>query len=119
MGMVTYISPRGHKRVDDVVEEVKSKLNELDIKLIELDGKLSEVDDKLIEVDTELDSKLNESDVKLTEVNTRANELTRLIKGKTLTKEEAQTRVTVYLNAAKITDEQAEELMLLIDEVYA
>ena len=115
MGMVTYISPRGHKRVDDVVEEVKSKLNELDIKLIELDGKLSEVDDKLIEVD----DKLNESDVKLTEVNTRANELTRLIKGKTLTKEEAQTRVAVYLNAAKITDEQAEELMLLIDEVYA
>ena len=56
----------------------------------------------------------------MTSMQKRTGEmLTRLIKGKTLTKEEAQTRVTVYLNAAKITDEQAEELMLLIDEVYA
>ena len=45
--------------------------------------------------------------------------LTRLIKGKTLTEQECKTRVTTYLNAGKITDEQAEELMLLIDEVYA
>ena len=45
--------------------------------------------------------------------------LERLIKGKTLTEQECKTRVTTYLNAGKITDEQAEELMLLIDEVYA
>ena len=45
--------------------------------------------------------------------------LERLIKGKTLTEQECKTRVTVYLNADKITDAQAEELMLLIDEVYA
>lgn len=45
--------------------------------------------------------------------------LTRLIKGKTLTEQECKTRVTTYLNAGKITDAQAEELMLLIDEVYA
>ena len=45
--------------------------------------------------------------------------LVRLIKGKTLTVEECKTRVTVYLNADKITDALAEELMLLIDEVYA
>ena len=45
--------------------------------------------------------------------------LERLIKGKTLTEQECKTRVTTYLNAGKITDSQAEELMLLIDEVYA
>ena len=45
--------------------------------------------------------------------------LERLIKGKTLTEQECKTRVTTYLHAGKITDEQAEELMLLIDEVYA
>lgn len=45
--------------------------------------------------------------------------LERLIKGKTLTEQECKTRVTTYLNAGKITDTQAEELMLLIDEVYA
>ena len=45
--------------------------------------------------------------------------LTRLIKGKTLTEQECKTRVVTYLNAGKITDTQAEELMLLIDEVYA
>ena len=45
--------------------------------------------------------------------------LERLIKGKTLTVDECKTRVAVYLNADKITDAQAEELMLLIDEVYA
>ena len=45
--------------------------------------------------------------------------LERLIKGKTLTEQECKTRVTTYLNAGKITDAQAEELMLLISEVYA
>lgn len=45
--------------------------------------------------------------------------LERLIKGKSLTEQECQTRVTTYLNADKITDAQAEELMLLISEVYA
>lgn len=45
--------------------------------------------------------------------------LERLIKGRTLTEQECKTRVTTYLNAGKITDAQAEELMLLISEVYA
>lgn len=45
--------------------------------------------------------------------------LERLIKGKTLTEQECKTRVVTYLNAGKITDAQAEELMLLISEVYA
>lgn len=45
--------------------------------------------------------------------------LTRLIKGKTLTEQECKTRVVTYLDAGKITDAQAEELMLLISEVYA
>ena len=56
----------------------------------------------------------------MTSMQKRTGEmLTRLIKGKTLTKEEAQTRVTVYLNADKITDAQAKELNFLIDEIYA
>lgn len=45
--------------------------------------------------------------------------LTRLIKGKTLTEQECKTRVVTYLDAGKITDAQADELMLLISEVYA
>lgn len=45
--------------------------------------------------------------------------LERLIKGKTLTEQECKTRVTTYLNAGKIIDEQAEELNFLIDEIYA
>ena len=45
--------------------------------------------------------------------------LERLIKGKTLTEQECKTRVAVYLNAGKITDEQAKELNFLIDEIYA
>ena len=45
--------------------------------------------------------------------------LARLIKGKTLNEQECKTRVTVYLNAGKITDEQAKELNFLIDEIYA
>lgn len=56
----------------------------------------------------------------MTSMQKRTKEmLERLIKGKSLTKEDAKTRVTVYLNAGKITDEQAEELMLTIEEVYA
>ena len=44
--------------------------------------------------------------------------LERLIKGKTLTEQECKTRVVTYLDAGKITDAQADELMLLISEVY-
>ena len=44
--------------------------------------------------------------------------LERLIKGKSLAEQECKTRVTVYLNAGKITDEQAKELNFLIDEIY-
>ncbi|HJG95893.1 MAG TPA: hypothetical protein K8V90_02170 [Romboutsia timonensis] len=56
----------------------------------------------------------------MTSMQKRTQEmLERLIKGKTLTEQECKTRVTTYLHAGKITDEQAEELMLLIDEVYA
>lgn len=56
----------------------------------------------------------------MTSMQKRTQEmLERLIKGKSLTEQECKTRITTYLNAGKITDEQAEELMLLIDEVYA
>ena len=62
--------------------------------------------------------RIGESD--MTSMQKRTQDmLERLIKGKTLTEQECKTRVTTYLNAGKITDAQAEELMLLIDEVYA
>ena len=86
---------------------------------------MMEVDMLIMEKEMSLFSSLNKNIRKMevldmTSMQKRTGEmLTRLIKGKTLTKEEAQTRVTVYLNADKITDAQAEELMLLIDEVYA
>ena len=55
----------------------------------------------------------------MTSMQKRTQEmLERLIKGKTLTEQECKTRVTTYLNAGKITDEQAEELMLVISEIY-
>ena len=58
--------------------------------------------------------------VDMTNMQKRTGEmLERLIKGKTLTQQECLTRITTYLRAAKITDSQAEELILLIDEVYA
>ena len=44
--------------------------------------------------------------------------LARLIKGKTLTEQECKDRIILYVNANKITAEQAEELMLLISETY-
>ena len=62
--------------------------------------------------------RIGESD--MTSMQKRTQDmLERLIKGKTLTEQECKTRVTTYLNAGKITDAQAEELMLLISEVYA
>lgn len=55
----------------------------------------------------------------MTSMQKRTKEmLERLFKGKSLTKEECLTRITVYLSAGKITDEQAEELILLIEEIY-
>ena len=54
MGMVTYISPRGHKRVDDVVEEVKSKLNEVDIKLSEVDEVVAALNEELTITDQDI-----------------------------------------------------------------
>lgn len=56
----------------------------------------------------------------MTNMQKRTGEmLARLIKGGTLTKKECKTRITTYLGANKITNEQAEELKLLINEVYA
>lgn len=86
---------------------------------------MMEVDMLIMEKEMSLFSSLNKNIRKMevldmTSMQKRTGEmLTRLIKGKTLTKEEAQTRVTVYLNAGKITDEQAKELNFLIDEIYA
>lgn len=50
MGMVTYISPRGHKRVDDVVEEVKSKLSEVDEVVATLNKELTITDQDINDV---------------------------------------------------------------------
>lgn len=84
---------------------------------------MMEVDLMIMEKEMALPSQLNIRKVgkkTMTDMQKRTKYmLERLIKGKTLTKEDAKTRVTTYLSAEKITDEQAEELMLLIEEVYA
>lgn len=84
---------------------------------------MMEVDLMIMEKEMVLPSQINNRKVEvldMTSMQKRTQEmLERLIKGKTLTEQECKTRVTTYLNAGKITDEQAEELMLLIDEVYA
>ena len=86
---------------------------------------MMEVDLMIMEKEMSLFNSLNKNIRKIgvedmTSMQKRTQEmLERLIKGKTLNEQECKTRVTVYLNAGKITDEQAEELMLLISEVYA
>lgn len=84
---------------------------------------MMEVDMMIMEKEMALPSQINIRKIGekiMTSMQKRTGEmLERLIKGKSLTKEDAKTRVTVYLNAGKITDAQAEELMLLIEEVYA
>ena len=84
---------------------------------------MMEVDLMIMEKEMALPSQINNRKVEvldMTSMQKRTQEmLERLIKGKTLTEQECKTRVTTYLNAGKITDEQAEELMLTISEVYA
>ena len=86
---------------------------------------MMEVDLMILEKEMDLISSFNKNIrtmevLDMTSMQKRTQQmLERLIKGKTLTEQECQTRVTTYLNANKITDEQAEELMLLISEVYA
>ena len=86
---------------------------------------MMEVDLMIMEKEMSLFNSLNKNIrtmevLDMTSMQKRTGEmLERLIKGKTLTEKECKTRVTVYLNAGKITDEQAEELMLLISEIYA
>ena len=84
---------------------------------------MMEVDLMIMEKEMALPSQINIRKMEvldMTSMQKRTQDmLERLIKGKSLTEQECKTRVTTYLNAGKITDEQAEELMLLIDEVYA
>lgn len=84
------------------------------------------IDLMIMEKEMALSSRSRKKNIKkigvksMTNMQKRTKEmLERLFRGKTLTKEECQTRVTIYLNAGKITDEQAEELMLIIEEIYA
>ena len=83
---------------------------------------MMEVDLMIMEKEMALPSQINNRKVEvldMTSMQKRTQEmLERLIKGKTLTEQECKTRVTIYLNAGKITDEQEEELMLLISEIY-
>lgn len=83
---------------------------------------MMEVDLMIMEKEMALPSQINNRKVEvldMTSMQKRTQEmLERLIKGKTLTEQECKTRVTTYLNAGKITDEQAEELMLVISEIY-
>ena len=84
---------------------------------------MMEVDMMIIEKEMALMSQINKrriGELDMTSMQKRTFEmLTRLIKGKTLTEQECKDRVVVYLDANKITSEQAEELMILISEVYA
>ena len=84
---------------------------------------MMEVDLMIMEKEMALPSQINIRKMEvldMTSMQKRTQDmLERLIKGKSLTEQECKTRITTYLNAGKITDEQAEELMLLIDEVYA
>lgn len=84
---------------------------------------MMEVDLMIMEKEMALPSQINIRKMEvldMTSMQKRTQDmLERLIKGKSLTEQECKTRVTTYLHAGKITDEQAEELMLLIDEVYA
>ena len=83
---------------------------------------MMDVDYMIMEKEMALPSQINIRKVEvldMTSMQKRTQEmLERLIKGKTLTEQECKTRVTTYLNAGKITDEQAEELMLVISEIY-
>ena len=83
---------------------------------------MMEVDLMIMGKEMALPSQINNRKVEvldMTSMQKRTQEmLERLIKGKTLTEQECKTRVTTYLNAGKITDEQAEELMLVISEIY-
>lgn len=84
---------------------------------------MMDVDLMIMEKEMALPSQINIRKMEvldMTSMQKRTQEmLERLIKGKSLTEQECKTRVTTYLHAGKITDAQAEELMLLIDEVYA
>ena len=83
---------------------------------------MMDVDLMIMEKEMTLPSQINIRKMEvldMTSMQKRTQEmLERLIKGKTLTEQECKTRVTTYLNAGKITDEQAEELMLVISEIY-
>ena len=83
---------------------------------------MMEVDLMIMEKEMALPSQINNrkmEELDMTSMQKRTQDmLERLIKGKTLTEQECKTRVTTYLNAGKITDEQAEELMLVISEIY-
>lgn len=84
---------------------------------------LMDVDLMIMEKEMALPSKANIRTMEvldMTSMQKRTQDmLERLIKGKTLTEQECKTRITTYLNAGKITDEQAKELNFLIDEIYA
>ena len=83
---------------------------------------MMDVDLMIMEKEMALPSQINNRKVEvldMTSMQKRTQEmLERLIKGKTLTEQECKTRITTYLNAGKITDDQAEELMLVISEIY-
>ena len=83
---------------------------------------MMDVDLMIMEKEMALPSQINirkMEELDMTSMQKRTQDmLERLIKGKTLTEQECKTRVTTYLNAGKITDEQAEELMLVISEIY-
>ena len=99
---------------DDISNNIISYMMEVDMMIMDKEMALMSVRN----INKKNIRRIGEKD--MTNMQKRTGEmLERLVKGKTLTEQECKTRVTTYLNANKITDEQAEELMLLISEVYA
>ena len=95
---------------DDINDSIIPYIMEVDMMIMEKEIALMSAKNKIRKMEV----------LDMTSMQKRTSEmLERLIKGKTLKIQECKTRVVTYLSAGKITDEQADELMLLIDEVYA
>lgn len=81
---------------------------------------IMEIDSMILEKELIQNYKMKMEALDMTSMQERTfNMLARLIKGKTLTKEEAKDRVLLYETANRITSKQALELMVIIEETYA
>lgn len=81
---------------------------------------IMELDSMILEKELIQNYKMKMEALDMTSMQERTfNMLARLIRGKSLTKEEAKDRVLLYETANRITSKQALELMVIIEETYA